>query len=434
MPILPDYAASMEGEDAGSGRLVYHTYTAEELARIPGLIASEEWTALLSQTRHQRAYWLAKQLGRPAIDRFNLLLHAPWGADNDGQRQAALKLLASDMPALLDEVGLDEGATYYFRYVVIDALRQLGRFDDAQAMLASVERSTPDEPLPPRPEDRFYKYDGAASRMAETLQQRVTDRFAISLLDNRTAARFCNDSQTYAAMLGPAAPGQCADRAALEQRHQAARDAADELSMDLPALDHSCSTTPIDDRNDALYLACDFREFELNSAEGERLEAEEPARVVELCQNRDVGRDAGGVFFACIRYDTALESVVGRILVRDDAAFSALCEPEPVAYEEDEEVSIACSSATDARAEIGAEELWQDLPALRKYCKESDLEERSLAQIHACVDTRFYDEDNPPSYYAREDRDGPLYYNELTRLIVPNAQALVAKWMDIRSQ
>ena len=57
--LLPDIAASeaQEGNrEEGAPLLVYHTYTADELARLPALLASPEWQALAGQTRSLRAF------------------------------------------------------------------------------------------------------------------------------------------------------------------------------------------------------------------------------------------------------------------------------------------------------------------------------------------------------------------------------------------
>lgn len=419
--ILPDFGATEEG----SADLVYYQYSEPELARLPALLASEEWQALQQQTRTLRAYWLATQLERPVADRVQLLRHSPWGAENTAQRTTALELLVRDMPDLISELGIDDAEATLHRYAIANALRELGRFDEALALLDELD-TEPVDTAPALDPDYEHVRGGVSFGMREAIAERDSDRYPITMLDTRMANLICSDPNA-ADMRGPNTAEQCAKRDARMAHDEAVFEEAMALSEDDAALDASCAATPAAERSEALAQACDFRQSELDRDEADRMVKEEPQRVVDQCSDGDVSRDKGALFNACIRYQTGLESVLGNILVRNDQAFEALCNETNLPSERTEEFYLACSSAERHRAEIAALELWEDLPALRKLCAETELEGRSLGQIHACVDLEFYSEDNPPDDYALEYRDGPLFYNELTRLTVPHAEALIAR-------
>lgn len=420
--ILPDYGAG-EAEDGG---LTYYTYTEQDLARLPALLASPQWQALAGQTRQLRAYWLATELGRPALDRFSLLLAAPWGAGASAERRrTAQEWLVRDMPGLIDELASDPERGGSARLYVINALRELGRFDEALAML---DAAPPGVAMPEDPDAMFGpgEYDGP---MRAVIEARDDDRYPIGLLTNNFAGRLCNGGPEYEDMRGPNAGRACAARQARMDADEEVFQQSLKLSEDDAKLDGACAATPAGSREAALERACDHRRFELATAEADRLVEQEPAAVVAACSARTPGRPITGMDFACIHYRTSLGGVVERILIRDDAAYAALCEPQPWPYEDDEEAYLACSGADKKRAELGALQLWKDLPALRHYCDSTELEGRTHAQITACVWLEFHDEDDPPTDYVTEEATGPLFYDELSRLAVPHAQELVAALM-----
>lgn len=419
--ILPDFGAT----EVGSAELVYYEYTEAELARLPALLASEEWQELQQQTRTLRAYWLATQLERPVADRVRLLRHSPWGAENTAQRTTALEWLVRDLPALISELGVEDAEATLHRYAIANALRELGRFDEALALLDELDQE-PVDSAPAHDPDYEHLRGGISYGLRQAIAEQDSDRYPITMLDTRMANLICSDANA-ADMRGPNTAEQCAKRDARMAHNQAVFKEAMALGEDDVALDASCSATAAAKRSEALSQACDFRQSDLDRDKAERMVKEEPERVADLCKDGGVSRDNGALFNACIRYQTGLESVLGNILVRDDQAFEALCDETNLPSERTEEFYLACSSAERHRAEIAALELWEDLPALRKFCAETELEGRSLAQIHACVDLEFYSEENPPDDSALEYRDGPLFSDELTRLIVPHAEALVAR-------
>ena len=412
--ILPDYAATPEGQAPPE----YYAYTAADLERLSALLASADWQALAGQTRTLRAYWLATQLGRPAGDRWELLLHASWGAGNADQRRIALEWLVRDGPGLIEAVFAgkdDEG--FWAGDRIVNALRELGRFDEAMAMLGGEFAVGGEDGLS----------DAIDNPMLLALAARDDDRFAIDVLSDNMAGRVCN-LPDYAAYRGPHAAERCAARDERARIRQAVSDEAFELTQNTAALDAECASTPGSGRRPALALACDDRQSDLNRAEADRMLAQDTDRVAEACW---VGPTKvptmSAMEMACAGYRRAMGGVVQHLLVRDARAFEVLCQQQRVTYEEDDEVNLACTQAENTLADIGALDMWKDLPALRRFCKDTDLEQRGRAGIVACVWTDYHDEKNPPEKYALEYLYGPMFYDALTEHAVPYARKLTEK-------
>lgn len=121
-----------------NGLVLYKQYTAEEIAKLEPLVASEAYQALRKEdTPYYRAYWLMKSMGLGPERYLWALLQASWEAqDKPELRKRYLAELAEasaavpPRPADLGWIGMEGRA--------INALRELGRFDEARARLAKV--------------------------------------------------------------------------------------------------------------------------------------------------------------------------------------------------------------------------------------------------------------------------------------------------------
>lgn len=121
-----------------NGLVLYKEYTPEEVARLEALVASDAYQALRKEdTPYYRAYWLMKAMGLGPERYLWALLQAGWeGQDRPELRKRYLSELAEasaavpPRPADLNWIGM-EGRS-------INALRELGRFDEASARLAKV--------------------------------------------------------------------------------------------------------------------------------------------------------------------------------------------------------------------------------------------------------------------------------------------------------
>lgn len=417
LPILPDYAATPEGQVQPQ----YYAYSAADLERLLGLLASADWQALQGQTRTLRGYWLATQLGLPVKARWELLLHASWGAENREQRRTALEWLVRDGAGLIDAVFAGKaGEEIWADERIANAYRELGRFEEAAAALGA-------------PQSEFLRADGdgalpeAGDPMRLALVARDDDRFAIDLLSDGMAGRVCNLAE-FAEYRGPHAAERCAAREERARIRQAVSEEAFELSQNAVALDAECARVAAGDRRPALAQACRYRESDLRQAEADRMLELQTGKVAETCW---VGPTKvptmTAMEMACAGYRRAMGAVVQHLLVRDARAYELLCQQKPVTYEEDDEVNLACTQAADRLADIGALAMWKDLPALHRYCAKTGLEQRSRAGITACVWTQFHDAKNPPEAYALEYLNGPMFFDALSEHAVPYARKVVEK-------
>jgi hypothetical protein len=121
-----------------NGLVLYKDYDAEEVARLEPLVASEAYQALrLEDTQYYRAYWLMREMGLGPERYLWALLQATWEADGKPLLRARYQTeLAAESakveprPADLAWIGMEGRA--------INALRELGQFDEALARLDKV--------------------------------------------------------------------------------------------------------------------------------------------------------------------------------------------------------------------------------------------------------------------------------------------------------
>jgi hypothetical protein len=106
---------------------IWREFSADELKRLEGLLASADWRAVADETPYWRAHWLARRLDPANAEWRFLLLQAGWEADEEPERRARylreLIEVAQGLPD--DEMGLSFGLR------AANAWRELGRFDDA---------------------------------------------------------------------------------------------------------------------------------------------------------------------------------------------------------------------------------------------------------------------------------------------------------------
>jgi len=131
-----------------NGLVLYKDYSAAEAAKLEPLIAAEPYQALRkTDAQYYRAYWLMKEMGLPPEQYLWALLQASWQADDRPElRRRYLTELADESakaaprPADLNWIGMEGRA--------VNALRELGRFDEALARLEKVPVKTLDVAAP----------------------------------------------------------------------------------------------------------------------------------------------------------------------------------------------------------------------------------------------------------------------------------------------
>jgi hypothetical protein len=131
-----------------NGLVLYKDYDAGEVARLTPLVDSEAYRALRKDgTQYYRAYWLMREMGLPAERYLWALLQASWEAEGRPElRKRYLEELVEESakvpprPGDLGWIGMEGRA--------INALRELGRFDEALARLDKVPLAGLEAPAP----------------------------------------------------------------------------------------------------------------------------------------------------------------------------------------------------------------------------------------------------------------------------------------------
>lgn len=131
-----------------NGLVLYKDYSAEEVAKLEPIVTSEAYQALRREdTPYYRAYWLMKAMGLLPERYLWALLQASWEAEAKPElRKRYLTELAEASAAVparpgdLNWIGMEGRA--------INALRELGRFDEALARLEKVPLAGLNVPAP----------------------------------------------------------------------------------------------------------------------------------------------------------------------------------------------------------------------------------------------------------------------------------------------
>ena len=124
-----------------NGLVLYKEYDAAEVAKLEPLVASEAYQALRKEdTPYYRAYWLMREMGLGPANYLWALLQASWEADPKPELRARYLAELAEASAKVDPnpsdlnwVGM-EGRS-------INALRELGRFDEALSRLDKLPAS-----------------------------------------------------------------------------------------------------------------------------------------------------------------------------------------------------------------------------------------------------------------------------------------------------
>lgn len=135
-------------ECPANGLVLYKQYTPEEVAKLEQIVASDAYQALrTSDTSYYRAYRLMKEMGLGPEDYLWVLLQASWQAD--GKPELKTRYLtelvegsaaATPRPDDLNWIGMEARSA--------NALRELGRFDEAIARLDKIPTQALDVRVP----------------------------------------------------------------------------------------------------------------------------------------------------------------------------------------------------------------------------------------------------------------------------------------------
>lgn len=128
------------GECPGNGLVVYEEFAPATVAKLGRLVASDAYQATRrTESLYYRAAWLAKSLGDMRQAPW-LLLSATWQAKDTDPEGAQAQRYNAEFVAMVQALALDsknlESVALHAR--AANALRELGRFDEAERLRASI--------------------------------------------------------------------------------------------------------------------------------------------------------------------------------------------------------------------------------------------------------------------------------------------------------
>ncbi|MEA3034261.1 MAG: hypothetical protein QOH04_12 [Sphingomonadales bacterium] len=189
-------------ECPANGLVLYKDYDTDEVAKLEPIVASDAYQALRKEdVQYYRAYRLMKDMGLGPDDYLWVLLQASWQADDRPELRARylteLAEASAKVPPRPDDInwiGMEGRA--------VNALRELGKFDEAQARLAKVPLKGLDvaapEPLDASPAAREARLRRAwlayFKAMKPVLARKDASRDPFDLLPRSVALGRCLDA------------------------------------------------------------------------------------------------------------------------------------------------------------------------------------------------------------------------------------------------
>lgn len=139
-----------------NGMLLFDdSFTAPELQVLESVVPSAEYQAMRkTETPHYRVWWLMTKIGRDPYAQAWQLLQASWESDENWERKVRYQVAFVNHTAQLKRddrpTGKDKNLWFMYKLRTANALRELGHFDKALALLAELDKP---EFLPADPED-----------------------------------------------------------------------------------------------------------------------------------------------------------------------------------------------------------------------------------------------------------------------------------------
>ena len=134
-----------------NGLVVYREFSRDETKALKPLLATPEYGQLRStETPYYRAYWLMGKLGDPAENQIWVLQQAAWESDEDPARKARYQeeFVARARTLPHPEAGQDDLLWIVTGLHAANALRELGRFDEALQLAESIPLTSLDVTVP----------------------------------------------------------------------------------------------------------------------------------------------------------------------------------------------------------------------------------------------------------------------------------------------
>ncbi|MEE1878018.1 hypothetical protein [Altererythrobacter litoralis] len=378
--LLPDLTPAEDEDADGNQPMRYLAYSAPELAALPALIADPEYHALKSDGGYAQAWWIADKLGHSPLSRFMLLQRSTWATRDPALRKKLVARFADHAPALVAQFPQEDMRKHYSQLLIVNALRELGRFDEALVYLDAIDfEAAAYEPI-----GSILLY-GEKLRLA--IAQRDDGRFAAETLPGRMVGEICGGGM--AVVYGPTSPAtkaSCKIRRDREEQEERDRKAAYELRDDIPALTRKCADVPPPQRGGALILACDLLQDDLERIAANELTKDGRALAAKCDASDEESRDEA-MRQACFNYASAIKRALGEQLPDDPEAFALFCGEEATGGGADEDFWLpsACVRAEISLEHRKVERLLADPATLAGLCAREEEVSKNDVRLDAIL-------------------------------------------------
>lgn len=183
-----------------SNRLViFDDYTPAEVTKLTTLVATPDYRALVARdVPYYRAAWLANRIGRAETEALWLMLRAIWSVTPDDMSKGDAALAERYQTEFAARVAMLPNTTVPAERRALsaraaNALRQLGRFDDAEAMRRTAAAVAP---APDEDPDETAGWTEFLTELAPVIAARDARIEPIALLGGMRQGMACIDAKT----------------------------------------------------------------------------------------------------------------------------------------------------------------------------------------------------------------------------------------------
>ncbi|MBY8822716.1 hypothetical protein [Sphingomonas colocasiae] len=177
----------------GNGLVLYENFDAAKVKRLTSIVISDEYRALRGrETRYYLAYWLAKSLGDVEKAPW-LLLSATWEAKNKDAAGEQAHRYAGEFVEMVRTMPVSDTdfTSIALRARAANALRELGRFDDAEALRSSIVIAPNAGGDEEQAADNREGWSSFLRALAKPIARRENGRMPIDMVGDREAVFRC---------------------------------------------------------------------------------------------------------------------------------------------------------------------------------------------------------------------------------------------------
>ncbi len=198
MPLGSGYFPIQLAQCPKNGMVLYRDFDAPTIQRLKPVIKGEAYQALYAaeETRYFLAYHIARELGDP--DAPWLLLSATWEAKNEEPAGARARRYGEAFVTLVQSLPFDPTRldSIALRARASNALRELGRFEEAEALRSAIHIAPDAGGQEQEAEENRQGWKNYLARLALPIARREQSRAPIDMIGNREAAARCLSHET----------------------------------------------------------------------------------------------------------------------------------------------------------------------------------------------------------------------------------------------